>query len=503
MIDFLEDSLFHSTKGRYFSDTKVVGLDFISNLFRSGDSTSTLIHETVHTFLCNNTEMGIVFADVEKNAHNFKHLDTDQQKRIVQLIFDSQQMLQEGYSTFMQFAMLKRKLSRQEQDEWLKRVPSNYRKWLRPFLFSFSLPLERREKINLLVTLAMNTHIRRDMEKYVMLDDIDKLEQYLSKESNNPSARVIRMLKTVKKDPRLLDGDLKNIPKLSGIDFFPPIEKKDIVSFINYIGLKIGITEKITEEQIGEPLSVDQIFNHVQNNTIVANLNLNLDKNSEILYSVDEVIHCSDIIERVHAIFNDEKTRTSIKAFIKLANKSLDGEPEVTLILQTKTGEKYLYTSSASKVTELLNDQLVSVVLGVKLGDYNLIDDKVYWLPQARSPDLVIFNHHWQVASYLSEYMKVEKAPRFGYCHVAFGSNFLNMLLVKVENRTPLLTVNVVIPSQVSEILEVIKPYSTEYSDSFLGEHKRQLNSHLILWTGFDHRIDWANVLIEEGERPA
>lgn len=50
MKDLLADSLFHSTKGRYFSDTRVVGLDFIANLFRSGDSTSTLIHETVHAF---------------------------------------------------------------------------------------------------------------------------------------------------------------------------------------------------------------------------------------------------------------------------------------------------------------------------------------------------------------------------------------------------------------------------------------------------------------------
>jgi len=496
MNDFLANSVFHSTKGRYFTDTRVVGVDFIANLFREGDTISTQIHETGHVFLCSNTEMGIFYTDMEKNIHKFTHLSDEERKRMIFAIFHSQQMIQEGYSTYMQFALLKKKLNKREQAEWLIRVPYDYRRWMRPFLFSLKLPIEQRNKIGDLVNLAMNTHIRKDAQPQHLFDNGAHLQNYLNDENNNPSIRIKKMLKTVKNNPKLLDSDLNQIPKLSGISFFEHIEKKDIATFINYLNSKIGITTIITEEQIGDAPSIDKIFSHVQDNTLVANLNLNLDKNAEYLFNATDVINYKDTIERIIVIHHDEKTKISANKLQDLSPEKFDTNPELTLILQTTTGEKYLYSASIVKVTELLNNELTNAILGVKFGDYNLAEDKIYWLSEARPPDLVIFNHYWQMRDFLIEAIKIDKNATINFCHIEFAE--LNMVITKIKNKTPLLSVNLSLPVQAGKIEEVIKNNTNAFNSSFIEENKKQLNSHLILWSGLDHRGDWAQLLLDE-----
>lgn len=494
--DFLSNSLFHSTKGRYFTDTKVVGVDFIANLFREGDTISTQIHETGHVFLCNNTEMGLFYSEVEKNVHKFTQLSDEQQKNMANAIFYSQQMVQEGYSTYIQFALLKKKLTNQEQVEWLRKVPDSYRRWVRPFLFSLKLPIEQRNRIGDLVNFAMNTHVRKDAEKYQLLDNDTQLKEYLNDENNNPSIRMKKMLRIVKNNPNLLNGDINDIPKLSGISFFQPVEKKDIAAFINYLGSKTGLKIKITEEQIGDAPTIDKIFSHVQDNTLVANLNLNLAENADYLFKSADVIHYKDIIERIIVINHDEKNKISVKKLQDLSREKFDEEPELTLILQTTTGEKYLYSTSVAKATQLLNNELSQAVLGVKFGDYNLREDEIYSLPAVRPPDLVIFNHYWQMSDFLVKAIKNDGKTNIDFCHIGFG--MLSLAIAKIRNKNPLLTVNLSIPSQAGKIAEAIKGNSNQFTSSFIQKNKKQLNSHLILWSGLDHRGDWVQVLLEE-----
>lgn len=58
--------------------------------------------------------------------------------------------------------------SRNNLFEWLNSLPDNYRDWVRPFLFSFKLAEEKRELINRLILLVVNTHVRRDTVRFFL-----------------------------------------------------------------------------------------------------------------------------------------------------------------------------------------------------------------------------------------------------------------------------------------------------------------------------------------------
>lgn len=101
-----------------------------------------------------------------------------------------------------------------------------HRKWISPFLYSFKLEEKERDNLNKVILFAMNTDIRKDAEKYKLLDSVENIENYLAETNNNPNARIVKFLKAIKKDPDVLNRNLEDIPISCGLTHYQQIEKK-------------------------------------------------------------------------------------------------------------------------------------------------------------------------------------------------------------------------------------------------------------------------------------
>jgi hypothetical protein len=490
----LQASWYHITKGQYFTDTQVVGIDFQSGMFDGKHSYATLVHETTHAFLCNATEMGIFLQDVEKNINKITSIPPEKRKQYIRLIFKAQQSAQEGFSTFFQFGILKKELSKTQQKYWLSQLPETYQRWLKPFLFAFDLTKEERDFLTgYLIRLTMNTHIRKDAEAGHLLESVDSLSAYLADPNNNPANRLRVMLRSIKENPAILHLKEEEIPVACGLQHFPPIGRQSISDFIYYLSSKIGNPVRLTAEQIGDAPSVDGIFAHVQDNTIVANLNMNF-KDGVFLYRSEDVVHYADVIETVLVAERGQHTQEEIGILRPL----FDEEPEISLMMQAKTGEKYIHLTSRTKCVELINNNLQNSVLGIKLGDYNYKTDSVDWLNDCRNPNLVIFNHHWQIKRFLEKVIETNPSAAIVYCNMApVDDHHYRSFLCTIDGKEPVFGVNTMIPTQADVIISSIKTHANASGENFVLKHKPEVNSWLIFWTGWDFRIDWVATMLD------
>ncbi len=489
---------YHSTRGRYFTDTKKVGLDFTGAMFSEDAGQSTLIHETTHAFLCNNTELGIFLQDAERVIPQIENLSANQKKEMMKTLFINQQATQEGFATFFQYGILKRRTTKHQLKQWHGKLPNNYKRWLKPFLFAFKLDENLRDKLTEhLIGLTMNTTIRKDAVEFDLLSGPQALKEYFSNDDNNPNKRLQAMLAQIEMNPDLLLGTSEEIANASNLEYFEPISKKDISDFIFYITSKTGNPIRIPEEEIGNPLSVDQVYEHVQNNTIVANLNINLAENGEFLYNSEDFLHYADSFEVVFV--SERGTRSEDN--ISVVKPLFDDEPEISFIAQTYTGEKYLYMSSKENAVKMLNNQLSSSTLAIKLGDYDYSKDKIIWLEGSRPPDLVIFNHFWQLKKFYESVVNEISSVSIEYCNMAPNpASPIRMLITKISNNNPIFCVNSQLPGQSDEVIKVFEDYADEMGIEFITKYKQAVNSHLVFWTGWDPRVDWVETMADGTE---
>ena len=222
---------------------------------------------------------------------------------------------------------------------------------------------------------------------------------------------------------------------------------------------------------------------------------MNMDfKSADFLYKSQDVIHYSNLIETVLIAEKQRQTEDEIRVLRPL----FDEEPEVSLIMQAKTGEKYIHLTSKTRAVELLNNDLKNSVLGIKLGDYNYKTDSVDWLTGCRNPNLVIFNHHWQLKNFLEKVIEVNFSAAIEYCNMGpTEDHFYRSFLCTIDGKTPLIGVNTMIPSQADNIIHAIESHSRVSAEDFIKKNKAAVNSWLVFWTGWDFRIDWVETMLD------
>jgi len=225
-------------------------------------------------------------------------------------------------------------------------------------------------------------------------------------------------------------------------------------------------------------------------------MNMNF-RNADFLYKTEDVIHYSDVIETI--VIGERGDRSEEQ--INILRPLFDEEPEITFMMQAKTGEKYIHITSRNNAIELLNTHFKDAVLGVKLLDYDYDSDSVAWLNGCRPLDLVIFNHHWQLKRFLEKVIELDPQIKITHCNMGPTEDHpYRSFLCTIENKKPLIGVNTMIPKQADEIIAALDSHITSSGEDFVKTNKAAVNSWLIFWTGWDFRIDWVETMLDGNE---
>jgi len=487
---------FHTVLGRYNISDKWIGLDYSKLYLDPIQAQLTLAHEMIHSVLTMTTDFGQATTVILKLADNFTHIDQKERDVIGTALAQSQLFTQEGFATFIEVSQLRKMTNRDNALAWAqKNLPQDYLERFYKLIFAFDLSSRYRDFFTAKIShLAMETGIRRFVQKQNLLENPARLQEYLADENNNPDSRLNKMIQTLQYKPWLVTKPIPEIAKACGVSYFEPTIKEEAADFLTYVTRFTDNPKTFSSSEIGDIPQGSEAFIKAGQNMIVANMNLNLAKTATALFKTEDFLFYADKMEIMFVNPHDENWK--YRNLVKLVSGT---EPEISVSGFLKTGEKYLTITSKNKATELLGNQLRHVTMMVKWGGYNVIEDRLIWSDTARVPDVVIYNTTQEMLQRFQELLTVKPDSKFTHLYAgATEDHPLQTLIVIVEGKRPIHIVNTYGNKGITEILHIIENRSKVLSDNELRAHKRHLNNIMSLWMGLHWEIDWIETMLNK-----
>lgn len=327
----------------------------------------------------------------------------------------------------------------------------------------------------------------------VNLCSVEKLKNYLSQEDNNPDLRMEKVINVLKYKPWLVTKSPSEIAQASGITYHDFSSKEEVANFLNYLVKFTGSKQIFTVAEIGDTPKGAEAFKSVAENMIVANMNVQFADNSVALFNLDDFLHYADKMELIFVSPNEGMEH---QEFIKMISGH---EPEINIAGVYRTGEKYITSTSKTKASEILNNQLSHASMMVKWGGYDIIKDKLIWSDEARIPELVVYNTTKQMLEVFKRLIEKNPAVKLSYIHIgATEGHPLQTLIIKIEGRISLHLVNTFGNKGIVEVLNMIKGKSRKLTDREFRADKKHLNNLFSFWMGLHWEIDWVETMLDK-----
>lgn len=485
---------YHGILGRYNISDKWIGLDYASLLMSEAPvAESVLAHEMAHNVMAD-TDFGQATYVIIKLLKDLNHLNDQQKVEVGKMITKSQEFVQEGLATLFQVARLRNLTDKQYALNWVEQtLPSEYQDKLQRLSFVLDLSQSYRDfftgKISYLV---LETGIRKELPRRDLLQNPEKLRNYLTEEKNNPDLRLEKLISTLKYKAWLVTKPIPEIAKECDVEYFEPSTKQECADYLTYVASFTNNPHIYTVENIIDAPQGVEAFKKAAENMIVGNMNMDFTNPADVLFKLQDFIFYSNKMEIVFISPNENiQDRELIK--------SISGhEPEINISGFLRTGEKYLTTTSKEKAAEILNNDLKNATIWVKWGGFNTIAGKFTWSDKARPADLVIYNNAEQMLDTFKELLKQKPSTKLLHLHAGSRENHpLQTLFIKIENESPIHAVNTWGNTGITNILTEIKKVSKVMPNEVLKENKKHINNLLSLWNGMHWDIDWVETMID------
>jgi len=490
---------YHLLKGSFNIGDETIRLDFGSHIGDQIQLAATLVHETTHAALAN-----MEFGQATKNAYHViprtKDLSEKEQVEVMRLLtLGSQDFVQEGLATLMQFLWLTQEMSKKDVLDLAEKIlPPEYLDKLREMYFVFDLsPRYRDEFTKKASTLSMETGIRRVAPSLDLFRSAATLRQYLSEADNNPNERLRKIIKTIKHRTWLVTKPIEEIAAQSGITFHPPTSKKDVAAFLTYMASRMGAPREYTEAEIGDTPDSDEFFRSIAEDVVVGNLNQRFSGQAEIIFKLDDFLYYSDVAETIfitpYRDTDEERDRLT----------PLIGEtPEIVLAMIASTGAKYVTAVSRDTAERILKSELRSATLLTKAGAFDSATNQMIESPTFRHPDFVIYNTAKSLLPVLENFSKAHPEARFSHFYAsAMEGHILRTLYVKIEGQVPIYAVNALGGGDIDRILELIKEKSRQITEDELRTDKNHYNNYSAFWMGMHREVDWIETMLDPGKK--
>jgi len=478
-------NLLYGKAGQFSPVDRSVGLDYASSFLDNTRAEATYFHEVSHALLSGSTDFGLATEELYKYLPLLKNFSDADKKDVVKLLRGSQIFTQEGSATLMEVLMLRKRYGAKDAIKWAKEnFHEDYYEWFSELEFVVNLGNKYRDFfIKKIPNLAMHTAIRRVIVENCLLDDPARLKSYLSKDSSKPDFRYRKLINLIKDRPYLVLKSPSDLSLLAGIEFHEDVDKDDVVKFLNYLISFTDIEYKYKPEQILENNeAVKVITKEVNDNIIVGNLNLDLEKSSSFVLRKDDLLFYSDTIDTVVLSFAPKDVLYK-KELESLLGKDLT----FTVIAICNDGTKYIAALDHGEVKDIINNDLRDKTLVVKWGLYDFGVDKIKRVDDVRSPNIVLYNNPKVLRDKLSIYSLNNKMK---YFHIlASEGSPLNTLIIREGDVLHFMSTfgNV----KIDKIKEDFKNILVEGEFSELEDVKDHFNNISVLWMGLHNEVDW------------
>ena len=380
-------------KGRYNIEDAWVGIDYGKHLYDPLGAELTYIHEITHYVIANSTDFGLATKDISNLLPKIDSLNFNEEKRIAMAVKNSQDQVQEGFATFVELNILRKRTNRPTALEWANNnFPPKYLDYfenLKPvFYFSETYRDHFLTKVPL---LSMNIGFRKNAPSLKLLNNPERIESFLRHPNTNPNMRLTKIISLIEKKPYLVLKPIEELAELAGISYFEDATKGEVAVFLNYLLLRTGQEAKLTEDDIQDSSDKNHLLD-AADEVIVGNLNLNLKETSEVLFDVKDFVYYADEVDTIFVNKHGEDWRHN-----DLLTSITGRNPEIGLIAISKFGEKYIYTTTMNESVSLLNNEFKDATLFVKWGGYDPITDRFIWYNEERGIEIVWYNRRKQI----------------------------------------------------------------------------------------------------------
>jgi hypothetical protein len=485
---------YHTLKGAYNIRENTIHLDFGSHIGDSKQAEGTLVHEAIHAALAS-TEFGQATRTAQQVIPRIKDLSEKEQLAMMRSLIESQDFVQEGFATLMQFLWLAEDMGKKSALDLAERVlPKEYLDKLKEFYFVFDLSKRYRDLFTATVSnLAMQTDIREIAQKADIFRSHESLKKYLSDEDNNPNERLKKLIVNIKIQTWLVTKTHNEVATASGITFHAPASKKDVAAFLTYMASRMGDGRIYTESEIGDTPRDEDFYPNVAEEVVIGNLSQKFSGQSEMIFKLGDLLHYSDVAETIFVSpYHDTKEERD-----RLA--SLTGStPEIVLGMIANTGAKYLTATSHDIAEKILKYELKDATLLAKEGAFNPLTNEAFGSPALRHPDFVIYNKAKNLLAMLENFLKTNPEARLKYFYAAaMEGHMLRTLYVKIEDQIPTYVVNTLGGKSIDQIVELIKDRAIRITADELRKNKNHYNNLLVFWMGMHREIDWIEIMID------
>ncbi|MFC1568109.1 hypothetical protein ACFL37_00235 [Candidatus Margulisiibacteriota bacterium] len=478
-------SLFHTLKsklGEFRYREFVIGLDYRRLFLDPVLAESTLLHEGTHEFLALHSNYGQATTFISNFLQQMDHIPEDLKTNIETEMILAQLLTQESTATFMPYLIVKGKHGQAAAEKWKNELASDYAGYL-AFLVEISeWPNEYRDAFTTKIPLvALNTGILNDITKENLLRQPEAFYQKLKEESYRPDWRFMKLVALVKKNPRLTTEPEEEICRQCGIQYYPSASKGEIARTFNELASLTPIKQRLTAEQI----SNKSPFKELINNATIADINIDLARDAEHLWGIDDLLHYKDIIEVIYIQpFTDESLR---QIFIKLTSKDV----KFSFLAYTQYGEKFTAALTKEEAIKIINIDLKNASFLLKRGAYSLENNIITWLPEVRLPDIIIYNEIRNTDDLIRTVKKLDHKVQFTFVAACQGHPF-RTLFFKLEGLHTLHGVNTFGNEQIAKFIELIGDKAVQATLEEVVDAK-SYNNYLSAWCGLPWHVNWYN----------
>ena len=486
---------FHTALGKYDISNRWVGLDYAKLFLDPIQADITLAHESIHGVLAMK-EFGQASQVIIKLLDEFIHLNDGQKQDVGKILIQEQKFVQEGFATFMEVSTLRRLTDKTNALRWAKDLPQDYKDRFERLKFAFDLAQGYRDFFTSKISdLAMETGIRRIMPKLNLLKNNATLRDYICQEDNSPNRRLEKVIETLRYKTWLVTKSPPDIASACGISYHDPSTKEEVADFLNYVTSFTNNPKTFLPSDIGDTPLGANAFIEVMQNMIVANMNINLAETAETLFNLKDFLFYSDTMELIFVNPNTVDKHTPVI-------KKISGtDPDINIGGFLKSGEKYLTSTSKEKAIEILSKDLKTATMMVKWDRYEPLYKSLIWSPQARLPDLVVYNYPQEMLLMVRTVLKAKPKTRFLHLHLKAAEDHpIRTLLVKLEGESPIHALNTYGNKGVIEILKELEGHSRTLSPEEIKADKVHLNNLMSFWMGLNWKIDWIETMLDGKE---
>lgn len=441
--------------GTYFIKDKSIGLDYQTLASDPLEAQMILVHEGTHNILNNTTEYGLATSEVFNIINKVKEISPQENKVIKKLLYSNQVLVQEGTASLVEILILQHKYNKTFALDWAhKNFPKDYLDRFNKLKFVMDFSQKYRDLFrNRMPIIALQTDIRKVIVEQDLLRNPQRFIKYLSTEIYVPDKRYEKMIEKIRYGGGIMNKQDNVICQGLEINYFPPLDKKGVASYLNYIQ---EVLDKgsyfFTEKDITEAKKPKELLQSSLDEAVVTNLNIDLANSGVVEWNINDFLHYKDSIEAIVVSRLGDDERKDIYKIVTGKNC------EASIIGFTKTNEKYITAVDAVTLSQLLNNEFKNTTLIVKWGLYRAPNEKLDYFPDSRRPDVVIYNTIGSLRQSFQSYFDQGGKANYIWISLSKDHPFQTLVLEDINN-----------------VLHLVNTIGNKLVDSFIDRNKNNL----------------------------